>query len=271
MNAVGRPDGTAGEHGFALLVMLAIVGIGSVGILLAVQGFLAPLAETNARVEANLGTVERAAREAFVRDGAFPADLDALATTAGLPVDGGWRLDPWGSALDLDYQRSSASLQVRSRGNDRSLGTSDDHTVAVAAEPLLRLRQRGHLRLLRALFLRSPYRFAVTMSTGELASMRTAMHDYAVARRRWWGADAALRVTLTAQMAAAALTVTTLATTHACVALPAALTGAGGLMEQLGVADGLAIDGLGRALLADPVLGVVAAGNDLVGGTDDDM
>lgn len=271
MRAAGGRNGTAQEHGFALLVMLAIIGVGSVGVLMAVQGFLAPLAETNARVEANLGTVEQVAREAFVRSGAFPADLDALAATSGLPVDGRWRLDPWGSAQDLDYQRTSASLQLRSRGADRSLGTSDDHTVAIAAEPLVRLRQRAHLRLVRALFLRSPYRFAATMSTGELASMRTAMHDYAVARRRWWGADAALRVTLSTQMAAAALTVTTLATTHACVALPAALTGAGGLMEQLGVADGMAVDGLGRALLADPVLGVVAAGNDLVGGTDDDM
>lgn len=270
MNAA-RPDDTVRENGFALLVMLAIVGIGSVGILLAVQGFLAPLAETNARVEANLGTVEQVAREAFVRGGAFPVDLDALATTTGLSVDGSWRLDPWGSAQDLDYQRTSASLQVRSRGVDRSLGTSDDHTVVVAAEPLVRLRQRAHLRLLRALFLRSPYRFAPTMSTGELASMRTAMHDYAVARRNWWGADTTSRTSLTTQMAAAAATITALVATHSCAALPASLTGAGGLMENLGVADGMAVDGLGRALLADPVLGVVAAGNDLVGGTDDDM
>lgn len=267
----GQRTQPGSQAGFALLVMLALVGIGSVGVLLAVQTFLPPLSDVNARVEANLGVVESAAREAFERSGAFPADLAALATASGLPTDGGWRNDPWGAAQDLDYRLMASGLRIRSRGVDRRLGTADDVQFDVPAEGLVRVRQRARLRLLRALLLRSPFRSAGTMSVGEQASMRTAMHDYAAARREWLTADTAARALLTTRMAAATVTINALVAAHACPALPVALTGAGGLMEQLAVPDTCGVDGLGRALLANAALGVIAAGNDRVGGTNDDM
>jgi len=49
------------------------------------------------------------------------------------------------------------------------------------------------------------------------------------------------------------------------------VTGAGGLMEFLGMPDSRAVDGKGQAFALHPVLGVVAIGFDGIEGTDDDM
>ena len=53
--------------------------------------------------------------------------------------------------------------------------------------------------------------------------------------------------------------------------MPTSLTGAGGLMGELGFPDSRAYDGSGSPLLLHPILGWVAAGSDGTGGTDDDM
>ena len=97
------------------------------------------------------------------------------------------------------------------------------------------------------------------------------VRDYAIARRQWLTADAATRATLTTRMSTAAATVSAIAGAHGCAPLPLAVTGAGGLMEGLGMPDGKAVDGLGAALLLDATVGVLARGSDATGGTDDDM
>ncbi len=109
------------------------------------------------------------------------------------------------------------------------------------------------------------------MSAAEEASMVAAMRDYAIARRQWLTADATTRVTLTTQMNTAAATVSALASSHACTPLPPAVTGAGGLMEGLGMPDGKAVDGIGANLISNATVGVLARGADATGGTDDDM
>lgn len=259
------------QAGFALLVLLGIVGVGTMGIVLAVQSFLPPLSDAVGRATANLDTVATAAREAFVRDGAFPGDLDALATASGLRDDGPWRGDPFGHGQDLDYVVTASGLRVRSRGDDRVLGNADDLVVDVPAETGVRVRQRARLRLVRALLVQSAFRAAGSMSAAESTQMRTAMRDYAIARRQWCTATSSERLALTTTMATAAATITALQTVHGLTALPAGVTGAGGLFETLGLDDARAVDGKGQAFLADAVLGVVAVGNDGIGGTDDDM
>jgi hypothetical protein len=101
--------------------------------------------------------------------------------------------------------------------------------------------------------------------------MGTAMRTLAIAQRQWLTADAATRATLTTQNNAALATITALCTTYGLPALPASLTGAGGLMQMLGTSDARAVDGAGVALRTDPNLGVAARGADGTGGTDDDM
>ena len=260
-----------GESGFALLVMLGLIGMGSVGILFCVQRFVPPLADVVMRTDDNLATVQSRARAAFCSNGAFPASLAALATATGLDANGTWRRDPHGFAQDLDYQIVATGLRVRSRGPDHNLGTADDITVDVATEPQLRARQRERLRLVRAVLLRSPYRYVATMTAADQATMRSAMHSYAIARRQWLTATVSERATLTTQMTAATAAIDALVTGYARPPLPAALTGAGGLMEQLAMPDLRAVDGVGNPWLGNPSVGVLAAGGDSTGGTDDDM
>lgn len=271
MTPAHRPPAAGDEPGFALIVLLAVVGFGSVGLLLAVEACLPTLRERQALSAHNLETAEAAARIAYRRNGSFPSDLDGLSTAAGLDVDGMWRRDPFGHGEELDYVRAGADLLVTSRGADGQLGTADDSSYRISGEAQLRTRQRLRLRMLRAVLLRSPFRLAGSMSAGDEEQMRTAMRDYAVARRQWRTGDAATRLTLTATMASCAATVAGLTSVHVLPSLPVSLTGAGGLMNQLGMEEARAVDGAGVALLLDPVLGFVAAGADGIGGTDDDM
>ena len=259
------------EAGFALLALMGVIGVTAIGLLLVVQPFVPTLRERATSTDENLRVAVDAAKAAFRSDGAFPADLDALAAAVALDPDGGWRHDPYGSGEDLDLRTVASGLQLRSRGPDGRLGTADDVTFGVSGETALRGRQRMRLRLLRAVFTRSPYRHADTMSPAEEVAMAAAMRDHARARRRWLGADATERASLTDDLAAAEGTITTLRDAHALPALPGAPTGAGGLASMLGVQDWRVVDGRGAALLLDPVLGFVAVGWDGTGGTDDDM
>lgn len=271
MNAANGPRTDGAEGGFALLVLLLVLGAGSVAIVLAAQALVPTLADRAATAEARLAIAQDAVRTAYRRSGAFPPDLAALAAAAGLAVDGAWRVDPYGAAQDLDYAVTGSAVRLRSRGPDGRLGTADDLRSDVAEETPLRDRQRARLRLIRAVLLRSPYRLAATMTAADVAAMRAAMRDHALARREWLTADAAARAALTARMASAAAAIANLATAHALPPLPPAVTGAGGLMNQLGLPDARAVDGRGRPLAGEPSLGVVAVGSDGIGGSDDDM
>lgn len=259
------------QQGFALLALLALVGIGSVGLIFAVERFLPPLAGVPMRTENNLAVAERAARLAFRRNGAFPTDLTGLIAAADLDPNGAWRVDPWASPIDLNYRRQTTAANVRSRGRDARLGTADDVQATVPAESLVRARQRGRLRMLRAVLLRSPYSQAATMDETTRDTMRVAMRDQAIARRSWLTADAGTRTVLQATLTATAATIASLRSIHACPPIPNRVVGAGGLMGQLGIPDTRAYDGLGRRLIRDVVLGTMSAGYDRRRGTNDDM
>jgi type II secretory pathway pseudopilin PulG len=263
--------GASSEQGFALLVLLMVVGAGSIAIVLAAQAMLPNLAERAAHTDERLAACDAAARAAFRRNGAFPTNMDSLATAAALEVDPKWRFDPWSPAVDFVYTRNATRARFRSVGPDRRRNTGDDVVVDVAIEPQLRVRQRPRLRLIRAVLLRSQYRFAPTMSPGELDAMRDAMRDQAVALRQWLTATADERTALTSRLSTSATTIANLVTAHGLTALPSSLTGASGLMSRLGMPDGRAVDGGGAALLRHLQLGVVARGADGRGGTDDDM
>lgn len=258
------------EAGFALLVLLGVIASGSLAIVLAVE-VLVPFADAGARAESHVATAESAARDRFRRSGAFPASVDDLVTGANGPVLGPWRRDPWGGAADLDYGMVANTLRIRSRGADGQLDTGDDIVASVGTESLLRARQRARLRLIRAAFARSSYRWAATMTNAEAAAVVAAMRDYAIARRSYLTADAATRATLTTRMDDARTTVSTITAAHGCAPLPPAVTGAGGLMEGLGMPDSRAVDGGGVPLILDSTVGVVAVGADRTGGTADDM
>ncbi|MBL9075974.1 MAG: hypothetical protein JNL08_00640 [Planctomycetes bacterium] len=254
------------DHGFALLVLLGIVGIGSVGILLAVQAIANVGADRVLRTERNLHTAAAAVRASFVANGAFAGSLTAAATAGGLDPTASWRRDPWFDA-DLQYRNVATGRRLRSRGPDLRLNTADDVDVVVAAEPIVRSRQRGRLRLIRAVLARSPYAFSASMSPTDAAAMLDALRDHAIALRRWRTADTAARVALQATLDASTATVTALRAAYGLPALP----GVTALLVALGIPDTRAYDGNGRRWLTDPVLGVRARGYDRQGGTDDDM
>jgi hypothetical protein len=259
------------ERGFALLAVLSIIAAGSLVLLAAVQRLVPPLAGRARLVDDRLAVCQEAVEIAYRRNGAFPANLTALATPAGLDANGVWRRDPSGFAVDFAYNRNGTRVQLRSRGPDRRLNTADDVIETIPAERPLRTRQRGRLRMLRALLLVSPYRTSGTMTADDRTAMHDAMRDYAIARRRWLGADAATRAVLTTTMQGAATTISGLVASKGCAALPTALRGAGGLMTAIGSTDAAAVDGRGAALVRHTVLGIAAAGNDRTRGTDDDM
>lgn len=260
------------DGGFALLVLLIVIGAGATGILLAVNHFVPPLSDISQRVAADLTVVQRAAAEAFGRNGAFPADMNAVAASVGQPATGDWRRDPWDPARDLAYTVTGTGLQIATRGPDRTSGTADDVSFTVLQEPWVRLRQRTRLRLLRASYLAELVRgLAVAGATSPTtAQLRAALRDAAAAQREWRTATATQRATLTTRLVAAAAVVAG-AKTAASWIEPAAVTGAGGLMQRIRTSDTLAVDGLGRALQLHTTLGVIAVGSDGTGGTDDDM
>ena len=264
-------SGVARERGFALLVLLAVIGAASMAIVMAATVMLPPLAGRAVTTTDRVETAVLAARLGYLRNGAFPANLTAAATASGLDPLGAWRNDPYGTVQDVGYGMLGTSLRVRSRGTDRAFGTADDITYLLPTERHLRLRQRGRLRVLRALFAVSPYRTAGTMSAAEQARMRSAMRDFAIAQRRWLGADATTLPTLAAQLVTAGTTITDLVALHSLPSLPVALTGTGGLASVLGVADTACVDGAARPLVLHATLGIAAVGNDRVGGTNDDM
>ena len=267
----GSPTSNRRERGFALLALLAVIGAGSMLLLVAVQRLVPPQAQQVRVAAGNLATCVTAAELAFRRNGAFPTNFDLLAAAAGLDPTGAWRRDPFGAAQDFVWSRNGTRLQLRSRGRDRRANTADDVLATVPAERLVRLRQRGRLRLLRALLTVSPYRLSGTMTADDRDAMRVAMRELAIVQRRWLGADTTTRTQLAARRATATATITTLTTSNACVALPSAMFGPSGLMASLGLPDTYARDGLGRNLARHASLGVVAQGNDRRGGTDDDM
>lgn len=259
------------ERGFALLALLAVIGAGSMLLLVAVQRLVPPQGQQVRIAAGNLATCVSAAELAFHRNGAFPTSFDLLAAAAGLDPTGAWRRDPFGAAQDFVWSRNGTRLQLRSRGLDRRANTADDVLATVPAERGVRLRQRGRLRLLRALLTVSPYRQSGTMTAGDRSAMRAAMRELAIVQRLWLGADTTTRTLLAARRTAATTTITTLSTSNACATLPSAMFGPSGLMASLGLPDTYAKDGLGRNLARHTSLGVVAQGNDRRGGTDDDM
>ncbi|MFT7536256.1 MAG: hypothetical protein ACI85K_002210 [Hyphomicrobiaceae bacterium] len=266
-----QPSDSSHQGGFALIVLLSVVGVSSLGVLLAVQALVPSLRERQAVTDYHLDTAAAAAADAYRRNGSFPTDLASLATAGGVTDAGHWQRDPLGSGQELDYQIVATGVRVRSRGVDGQLGTADDNQRLVSTDTQMRLRQRLRLRMLRAVLLRSPYRWDSLMTPAEQLQMRDAMRDYAMAKRDWLTATAGERTLLAAVMAGAADTVNALGTSYGMLSLPTSLTGAGGLMSQLGMSDARAVDGSGAALQHDTVLGWIAIGADGTGGTDDDM
>lgn len=261
----------SGERGFALLALLLLVGVGGLVAIAAVEQVVAPDADQAVASAERLAETAGAARRAFRAAGAFPSRLDTLAAAAGMATDGPWRSDPFRPGRDLDYRVRSRDVTVRSAGPDRRLNTADDVAFAVDDEPLVRLRQRARLRVLRAVFAASAYRTTWMMSSAENAAMRAAMRDYAAAKRAWLTTDAAGRVLLQQRLDDAEAAVDALVIAHGLRSLPARLTGGSGLLSVLGLSTARAVDGTGAALLLDPVVGFVARGSDRTRNTDDDM
>lgn len=260
------------EAGFALLVMFGVMAVASTALLLAVQRFQPPMARQRADADRSMATVLRTARESCRASGAFPANLTAVAAAGNGLVTGPYRVDPFGAGGDLVYRVTRSTLTVRSRGPDRVSGNSDDITITAPIEPLARGRTRARLRLLRAVFLASTYRSTPAMLLGtDRATLLAAARDLARAKRSYLTADTATRAALTTAMASAAASIAAITSSYGLGALPTAVTGSGGLMQRLGLPDGKAVDGLGRAFRIDAGLGIVAIGADGRRGTNDDM
>lgn len=260
-----------GERGSVMLALVLFTGACGLVATMLIERLVRPATDTVGAAEAALADVTVTARRAFRSAGAFPSNLTNLAAQSGRQSDMLWRQDPWASGLDLDYRIRQRELHLRSRGPDRRLGTADDLLCVVDDEPVVRLRQRARLRILRAVLAASSLRVAWTMSAADKQAMQAAMGDYAAARRSWLTADTAARTALTTRMQDAAAAIEAMRAAHGLPAMPTRLTGGSGLLTALGLPSGRAVDGLRRALDIDPVLGFVARGSDRTRGTDDDM
>lgn len=109
-------DSNGRERGFALLALLAVIGAGSMLLVVAVQRLVPPQGQHQRIAAGNLATCVAAAELSFHRNGAFPTSFDLLATAAGLDPTGPWRRDPFGAAQDFVWSRNGTRLQLRSRG-----------------------------------------------------------------------------------------------------------------------------------------------------------
>lgn len=266
MRADPRHSGAEGGFAYvALLVLTSVVGL--VGAI-ALDGLVRRATAVPAIAAERLGAVAATAVEQYRLTGVLPANLAALPSGA---ANAEWRQDPWGAGTDLDYRIRQRNLELRSRGPDGRLRTADDTVLVVDDEPLLRLRQRGRLRILRAVLTNSSFRTSVFMPSATRRQMIAAMRQLAIAKRSWYFADAATRATLTTQIAATQQVVVDTSAAFGLLPLPTGLLGGTGLLAALGLPDTRAVDALGRAMAVDPVLGFVARGGDRAGGTDDDM
>lgn len=266
MNAsVPRAGGQGGFAYVALLVLTSVVGlVGAV----ALDGLVRRATALPAVAAERLVAVATTAADQYRLTGVLPANLAALPAGA---VDGEWRRDPWGAGADFDYRIRQRNLELRSRGPDGRLRTADDDVLVVDDEPLLRLRQRGRLRILRAVLTASSFRNSGFMPAATRRQMVASMRQLAIAKRNWYFADAATRAALTVQIEAAQQLVVDTSAAFGLSPLPTRATGGTGLSTALGLPDTRAVDALGRAMAVDPVLGFVARGGDRAGGTDDDM
>lgn len=266
MNPIRLPAANQGGFAYvALLVLTSVVGlVGAV----ALDGLVRRDTALPAITADRLAAVAATAAEQYRLTGVLPASLAALPNGA---ANLEWRRDPWRDGVDVDYRIRQRNLELRSRGQDGRLRTGDDILMVVDDEPLLRLRQRGRLRILRAVLTSSSFRNSVFMPAATRQQLVAAMRQLAIAKRNWYFADASTRAALTVQMAAAQQVVVDTSTAFGLLPLPTRLLGGTGLLAALGLPDTRAVDALGRTMGIDPVLGFVARGGDRAGGTDDDM
>lgn len=266
---VRRSD--APEGGFALLVLLVLVGAFGAVMAVAVNRLAPADSGAQERTIERLELVRARALHAWFATGAFPGGLDQLAAAAGLPADGAWRADPLAPGEELDYRVVQRDLRVRSRGPDRRLGTADDVVVLQPAQESGRARSRNRLRLLRAALLASPYRRSQAMTAAQHGAVRADARSIAVLRRRLVHADATARPAMQQAIADAAARIAATCAAAGCPTLPSRLTGGAGLLAGLGLPDGLGVDGFGRAMDVDAAIGFLSRGADGRRGTDDDF
>ena len=148
MRDVPSPRRRQKESGFALLVLMGLIGVGSVGMLIAVKNMMPDRRERAKDAYESLELTAKAARYAYRRGGTFADSLDNLASQTGLPVDGRWSRDAHDLGQPIRYRVVDQVLQVGSRGPDKEWGTADDVKLSVAMETQRRVKQRLRLRVL---------------------------------------------------------------------------------------------------------------------------
>lgn len=261
---------TTRQRGFALVVLLIVVAAAGA----AVAGYVASRARPELPGKLRAATdavrmVTDAVEEAYLRGGAFPADLGAALGTASRAY-GLAGADPY-TSRPLDYQiigSQPAHVRVRSVGPDRVLGTADDIVREVNEQVVGRARTVARLRILRAVYFKSPLCAGTVASPTARTTLLTSMRAYTLAQKQLLYLNDAPHVTVRNQ---AATTLTNdLSQILAVALLPVPVTGPGGLLEQLGLPDWLGIDGFGNTFYASAV-GVSCAGGDRTVGTDDDF
>jgi hypothetical protein len=261
------------ERGFALVALMLVLGAGAIGVAVAIGSLRTiTLADQRWRAERRLANLACAAGVAFRRDGAFPSSIDALRTARIIDPDGVTTIDPFEGTRALDYRQRGTPrvLTLRSTGPDRRLRTADDMVATADSQTLGRARVRNRLRILRALYLRSQYMDAPSMSSAERAAMRAALRTWSLSQRALLWADTAARPGLVATRDAAMAEIDGLRTSYGLPAVPRRATGRNGLCGRLGVPDAVGRDGFGRVMLTASV-GFQSSGGDGRRNTDDDL
>ncbi len=259
------------QRGAILLMLLSLIGAGflvTAGIL---SSEVMPRDERLAMATERVDALSRAATEAYRATGAWPADLPSLVAAGTAPSHHLLSADPCRAGFDIGYTITpGVGVSLRSAGADGRAGNADDILGSAAVQSPGRAPTRNRLSLLRSAFLLSGYMDDPAMTPGERAAMRDAVRDWSLARRAYVFADSAGQATLQSQMNAAETTITNLRTTYALPAIPSNATGAGGLLQNLGLPDSLGADGFGTTFETG-LTGFVSRGADGVAGTDDDQ
>jgi hypothetical protein len=259
--------------GFALVVLLIMVAAAGA----AAAGYIASRArpEHPGKIRAATAAVTLvadAAEESYMRSGAFPATLAAALQVAGRTLARAG-VDPFTSS-SLDYRMvglNPCRVVVRSTGPDRQLGTGDDIQKTVNEQVVGRARTYPRLRILRALYFRSPL-YASGLSAAAKTSLLGARRTYTRAQRELlYHNDAAHRALLSTAKADLTNLVDSVVALLLGGPTISSITGPGGLLEQLGLPDSLGTDGFGNTLFYASTVGFMCAGGDRLAGNDDDF
>lgn len=250
----------------SLLVFLAMVSLAA-----AIE-FPGVLAEQD-RGRQGLGEqrvteLARSAESAWWRLRTWPADLDRLLLSGNHP----WRdrKDPFLPSQDLVYSDLGDRMEIRSRGWDEQLSSTDDVVEERINRSPARAMTRNRLRLLRVKAWLSEYLSPKTLTVAQRDEVRVRLRTRSLLMRRMVYVSNAQAKVLDKAIKDEEKALRKILKKHRKGRTYTQATGRKGLLAYLGLGDEFALDGFGRDLLADD-FGFYCVGRDGRKNSNDDF